>query len=237
MTRIDADLSPQVLAAMAGASLFVALGLLSVAPFPIGSGFRFVAVLVLGVALMAGMLVGGSHVLTEVKQDALETTAMDSETGLSTPFAAERALATEFAAAQRGRPLTVALTRIDGFTQYARRHGISVARRLSRDVGRVLAQHRRAMHLAAPYGTDGCTFISILSDVGPGGASTYAKKIRRSVAVIAGAPEQPVVSVAVATYDLSMKSPSDLLAQAERALAKVGDAGGKIIVVGQVQTA
>lgn len=233
MTRLDADLSPQVLAAMAGTSVFVVLGLLSLAPVPVGGGFRFVAVLVLGTLLLAGMLVGSQQVLTHAKREVLASTAMEPDTGLATPFAAEQALEREFAAAQRGRPLTIALVRIDNFSQYASRHGVAVAKRLARDVGRVLARHRRAMHTAARYGSDVATFLSVMADVDAEGASVYAKKIRRSASAIPGAPEPAVVSVAIASYDLTMSTPAELLEQAERALTRVGEAGGKIIVVGQ----
>jgi diguanylate cyclase (GGDEF)-like protein len=235
--RIDADLPPKLYLVLAALALLASLGLMSLAPLPVRSGVPVVPVAILATVLMGGMVMGGGWVVAQVKDQARANAATDPETGLSTPFAAEQALAMEFAAAQRGRPLTVALTRIDQFPQYAARHGEAVAKRLARNVGRVVSQHRRAMHVAAHHGREGTLFLAVLSGVDAAGASVYAKRIRRAVATIPGAPEPPMVTVAIASYDVSMRTPQELVAQAERALRKTGEAGGKIIVVGQAQVA
>lgn len=166
---------------------------------------------------------------------ALRSATTNPETGLATPFAAENVLATEFAAAQRGRPVAVVLIRVEQYPRYVAKHGRAVGKQLQRLVGRSLARARRGMHLTAHHGRDGVTYLSILSSVDVVGASVYAKRVRRDLMNLSGVPRLPGVSIAIVPYDMSMTSPNDLIEQAERALRRAAEAGGRIVAVGELQ--
>lgn len=156
----------------------------------------------------------------------------DPLTGLATEAVADHVLAREFAAAQRGRLLTVVLFRLKGLPGYRARHGETATAELLRAAGRTLARHRRRMHLAAPYGPRPGTFLSILSDSDREGAEIYAARARDDLMKSKGGPSHEGVSVGIASFELSMTSPEELIRKATFALEGGPKAGGKIMVVG-----
>lgn len=235
MTRTDIDVPMPLLASYTAVAALAAVGLVSMMSVPTGSGLSTVGIAVL-TPLVAGGLVMVSHrAVTEARDMALRSATTNPETGLATPFAAENVLATEFAAAQRGRPVAVVLIRVEQYPRYVAKHGRAVGKQLQRLVGRSLARARRGMHLTAHHGRDGVTYLSILSSVDVVGASVYAKRVRRDLMNLSGVPRLPGVSIAIVPYDMSMTSPNDLIEQAERALRKAAEAGGRIVAVGELQ--
>ena len=139
------------------------------------------------------------------------------------------------AAAQRGRPLTLVLTRIERLPRYRAQHGRAAGDQLLRQSGRTLARHRRGMHLAARYADEESTFLSILSGVDRQGAAIYATRVRRDLLRPRGVPNPAAVSVGIASFDLA--TAADLLGQAEYALRRAAAAGGKVVVVGEAPKA
>ncbi len=226
-----------MLASYTAVAALAAVGMVSMLPLPADSGLPTVGVAILTPLVAAGLVLVGHRAITEARDAALRNTATNSETGLATPFAAERMLATEFAAAQRGRPLTVVLIRIEQYPLYAAKHGRAVGKQLQRLAGRSLAKSRRGMHLTAHHGRDGVTFLSILSSMDVAGASIYAKRVRRDLMGLTGVPRPQGVSIGIVPYDVSMRKPEQLIKQAERAVRKGTEAGGRIVVVGEAQLA
>lgn len=233
MTQTPIDLPVRMLACYAAVAVFAAMGLVSMLPVPTGSGATTFGVALLTPLVAAGLVLGGQRTVTDARNGALRNATQNQDTGLATPFAAERMLATEFAAAQRGRPLTVVLIRLEQYPRYVAKHGRPVGKQLQRLAGRSLAKSRRGMHLTAHHGRDGVTFLSILSSMDVNGASVYAKRVRRDLLTLPGVPQAPGVSIGIVPYDMSMREPSELVEQAERALRKGSESGGRIVVVGQ----
>jgi diguanylate cyclase (GGDEF)-like protein len=234
---IDADMPVVMVVGNATVAALAALGLMTILPLPGAAGPPALGIAVMTVLLAGGLVLGSRQMLQQARHNALVRATMDPDTGLATPFAAEQTLAMEFAAAQRGRPLAVVLTRIEHFPRYAVTHGRPVATRYLRLAGRTLGKHRRGMHLAAHHGSGEGMYLSILSGMDMDGACVYARRVRRELMSLKGVPKPPNVSIGIVVYDISMTSPSDLIDQAERAVARASDGGGKILVVGQLQTA
>lgn len=215
-----------------GVAALAAVGLTSLVP---ASGGRAQAMLVLPVLtlLLAMALLGRTrNTLRRVRQEAASGATTDPHTGAATASVGERVLALEFAAAQRGRPLTIVLTRIERLSRYRAEHGASAADQLLRHAGRTLQRHRRGMHLAARYEGDEAMFLSILSGSDRDGAAVYATRVRREMLRHPGLPEPAGVSVGIASFDMSMASAGELVRQAAFALDKAAAAGGKVVVVG-----
>jgi diguanylate cyclase (GGDEF)-like protein len=237
VNRIDADMPIGMVLSNAAVAALAAVGVMTILPLPGASGFLALGIGVLTVVLASVLVISGRRMVEQARRDALTHATTDPDTGLATAFAAEQTLAMEFAAAQRGRPLAIVLTRIDRFPRYAVTHGRPVANRLLRLAGRTLGKHRRGMHLTAHHGREEGMYLSILSGMDLDGACVYARKVRRELMSLKGLPEMPKVSVGIVAYDMSMNSPRDLIEQAERALVKATDNGSKILVVGHLQTA
>lgn len=162
-----------------------------------------------------------------------DVTAMrDPDTALATEEIARDTLTREFAAAQRGRPLTLVLLRVEGLTSYGARHGKAVADQLLRVTGRTMSGHLRDMHVASRHSHRPGTFLSILSGCDAEGASVYAARLRRDLMTVKGLPVPEGVSIGIASFDLSMKSPKELVKKVTYALEKGTAAGGKVVVIG-----
>lgn len=157
----------------------------------------------------------------------------DPATGVATAPAGREALEREFAAAQRGRMLTVALIRLEELGPYRVEHGQAVTDQLLRDAGRVLARHRRGMHVVARYGREPGVFIAVLGGVGGEGGAVYGTRVRRGLAAIPRLPRPVAINVGVGVFDMSLESPKELLKRAEFALGRGSKTGGKVIVVGE----
>lgn len=121
----------------------------------------------------------------------------------------------EFAAAERGRSLTVILYDLDDFKIYNDTAGHQAGDKVLRAFGRVLAGQTRAMNLAARYGGD--EFVSILSDTDYEGGAIHAGRVIKAVAEDAELARIGV-SAGIASFTQGMKSPEDLIRRADEAL-------------------
>ncbi|MFW5950857.1 MAG: GGDEF domain-containing protein, partial [Gemmatimonadota bacterium] len=121
----------------------------------------------------------------------------------------------EFAAAERGRSLTVVLFDLNDFKQYNDTAGHQAGDGVLRRFGAILAEESRAMNLAARYGGD--EFISILSDTGREGGLSHARRVMDAVAA---APEMGSVTVSagVAVYEPGIRSVAELIERADAEL-------------------
>jgi GGDEF domain-containing protein len=194
VNRTDADLSPAMLAGLAAVAALAAVGIVFLLPVPYSSDLVKLLVPAIAVPLLVGLVRGIRRVIAQARSDAFASVATDAATGLATVQAAKQALALDFAAAQRGRPLAIVLIRIENFGSYLGRHGRPVAEKLLREAGRVLRRHRRRMHLAARHGTGEAVFFALLSGEGVEGATVYARRVRADLMRIPGLPE-PLVAI------------------------------------------
>lgn len=169
----------------------------------------------------------GVGVLSELLHRELaraEARALTDElTGMPNRRWARLTLETEFAAAQRGRPLVVVLFDLDRFKEYNDRFGHAAGDRALRVVAAVLQRNTRRMHLTARIG--GEEFLSVLSSSDIAGAQVFARKIREDLARVE-LPTGPIrMSIGLAAYDPEMASPDDLLALADEALYRAKQEG------------
>lgn len=123
----------------------------------------------------------------------------------------------EFAAARRGRKLSVLIFDLDRFKNYNDRKGHQAGDNVLRAFARVLVSQTRAMNLAARYGGD--EFITILADTDRRGALAHGERIMAAVerdALLSNAGI--TASVGVATYETEMATFEDLIRAADRDL-------------------
>ncbi len=124
----------------------------------------------------------------------------------------------EFAAAERGRSLTVILFDLDDFKHYNDTAGHQAGDAVLRRFARILVSQTRAMNLAARYGGD--EFIVILSETEPEGGKRQVERVVD--AVVADARMAGVgVSAGVAAYEPGMQSPEQLIRRADQALYRI----------------
>lgn len=121
----------------------------------------------------------------------------------------------EFAAAERGRALTVILYDLDNFKLYNDAEGHQAGDAVLRRFAEILAHQTRAMNLAARYGGD--EFITILSDTDMEGGAIHAGRVMKAVR------EDEIMarvgaSAGMASYEPEMKTPDELLRKADEQL-------------------
>jgi two-component system, cell cycle response regulator len=100
----------------------------------------------------------------------------DPLTGLPNRRHLELHLSQEFAAARRGRPLTMVLFDLDDFKGYNDTMGHLAGDDALRAVGEILSGETRAMNLVARYGGD--EFVAVLSDTSAEGGRHFAERVQ-----------------------------------------------------------
>lgn len=216
-----------------GVAILAAVGLTSLMPDSDGSGQAVVLVVLVTALLALALGVRTRVTVDRAHEEGGRAATTDPVTGVANAAVGEQALEREFAAAQRGRTLSVALIRIEDLGSYRKTHGRAVTDQLLRTAGRVLGRHRRGMHLAARYGTRPGTFLSILSGIDGDGAAVYGARVRREISAVHGVPRPTAVNVGIAVFDMSLESPEELLRRAEYALGRGAESGGKVVAVGE----
>jgi diguanylate cyclase (GGDEF)-like protein len=170
-----------------------------------------------GALVLLSLLAGEvSDRLHSDRERAERMALIDPLTGLPNRRFFELTLEREFAAARRGRQLTVAVFDIDGLKQINDRHGHPAGDAAIRAFAEVLLANTRTMNVSARLGGD--EFVSILSSATMDGALVFARRVREAAAGIEGLPFQVSVSVGLAQYRADMSRPQALLNAADRAL-------------------
>lgn len=187
--------------------------------------------LIPGVALcIAGLLMLYYWARDKGYQEGLASAQVDPATRLMSPPMAKQLLAIEFAAAERGRPLTVVLFNVDNFPRLAALEGGLARDRLLLMLGAVLRRRTRGMHVSARLGDSG-TFISILGGLETRGAATFVARVRKDMSTIGIGSTPLVVSVSVVPYRPEMHTVEELMSEAHGTLAEARARGGNQIVV------
>lgn len=135
----------------------------------------------------------------------------------------------DFAAAQRGRPLTVAIFDLDRFKNYNDRYGHAAGDIGLRVFAEMLDAGTRRMNLSGRYG--GEEFLAVLSDTDLERALHFVERIRQSTTELELPAGSISVSVGVASYRPGMRTADDLIAAADAALYRAKAAGGDTIRV------
>jgi diguanylate cyclase (GGDEF)-like protein len=173
-----------------------------------------VAVGYLGISLGIGWLAETMHHDRNEVEDMAFT---DILTRLPNRRHARLFLENEFAAAERGRLLSIVIFDLDHFKRYNDRFGHPAGDEALKAFADILAGSTRRMDLSGRFG--GEEFISILAASDTEGALIFADRIR---VVLLNTPlptgAKLTVSAGVATYHPTMRSPDELLAAADSAL-------------------
>lgn len=152
--------------------------------------------------------------------------ARERDHELASGAVAERFLANEFAAARRGRRVTLVIFGLDDVADFSEAQGISIAGRAVRAFAGLLCSQTRRMDLSARYGTRHDTFLSILSEADAAVAERFVARIRAAVAEQARALPMPALSTGIVEMERGIDTPEEFLELAERALAEARAAGG-----------
>ncbi len=176
----------------------------------------------------------GVAVVTELlhreRRDALVLAYSDLITGLPNRRLLEFMLEKEFAAAMRGRPLSLVLFDMDGFGSYNARYGREAGDEAIRQVGAMFDRHMRLMNIGGRYESD--AFLAILSGEKTDGAWVFAERTREAIGGISlPTGLKPTVSVGIAGYEPWMRSTTELLDLVTKAQLGARSAGGDRVVV------
>jgi diguanylate cyclase (GGDEF)-like protein len=133
----------------------------------------------------------------------------------------------EFAAARRGRRLTILLFDIDDFERYNKTQGRQAGDAVLRGFGEMLMGQTRAMNLAARFEDD--AFIVALADADRRAGFIHASRIARAAEAhpLVG-PSGIHASVGIASYAPRMKTFEDLIHAAEKDLDARRTGGGRL---------
>lgn len=144
----------------------------------------------------------------------------DPLTGLANRRRLSLFLETEFAAARRGRPLSIVIFDLDNFKHFNDTRGHQAGDAAIAAFARILARETRAMNLAARYGGD--EFVAVLAGSEREGAVTLAHRIAELAEQddLLG-PSGLRVTAGVASYSPEMESPEDLIRAADRELYRL----------------
>jgi diguanylate cyclase (GGDEF)-like protein/PAS domain S-box-containing protein len=169
------------------------------------------ALVTLGVGLLRDRLAR-----TEREEVSERLALLDQLTGLPNRRHAELQLEMEFAAAERGRALSVVMFDIDNMQQYNARHGRAAGDAVLIGFAALLRQQKRRMDLAARCGPE--AFVAILAGCMEEGAVIFAARVQEHLRAGRSATPLPTVSAGVAVYSPDMLTPEDLLSAAADAL-------------------
>lgn len=180
-----------------------------------------------GIALGIGAVTDRLHARRE---EAARLALIDDLTRLPNRRAARFVLEKEFAAARRGRPLSVVMFDLDEFKQFNDAYGHVTGDEALRLFGTVLGSNTRRMNLSARYG--GEEFVSLISTEPLDGVVTFAERVLHGLED-AHRQHPLTVSAGVAMYAHDMESEDDLLRAADDALYRAKSEGGNRVCVFQ----
>jgi len=209
----------------AGMALFILVEVVFVAYAGREIAWPFIAlttVTMILVSLGAGAL---SESLLRQRAQALYLAYADPLTGLPNRRVLGFALQKFFAAAQRGRPLSLVMLDVDDFREYNERFGHQAGDEALRAIGDILDRNTRLMNVSGRFGGD--EFLAIIPGETEAGATLFASRVREAVE----ATRMPhggycTLSVGVASYAEWNRRQRDLLDAADEALYAAKRRGG-----------
>ncbi|MBW3535281.1 MAG: diguanylate cyclase [Gemmatimonadetes bacterium] len=172
-----------------------------------------IVVAYLGISLAIGWLAETFHRDIDEVEDLAFT---DILTHLPNRRHARVFLENEFAAAERGRLLSVVLFDLDEFKEYNDRYGHGAGDEALKTFADILARTTRRMNLSARFG--GEEFLSVLAGSDAEGAVVFAERVRTALRAQKLGDRPLSVSAGAAAYHAGMRTPDALLAAADHAL-------------------
>lgn len=186
----------------------------------------WVAIILVAVGLGTALI---SELLQREHRDALVLAYSDPLTGLPNRRLVDFVLDKEFAAAIRGRPLSLVSVDVDGFAAYNGRHGRAAGDRALQLVAQQIDRHMRRMNLGGRYRDD--QFLCVLSGERVDGAWVFADRLRAAIAeMLLPTGEHLTVSVGIAPYERRMRDAGELIEAAGEAVRRGSEQGGDRVV-------
>ncbi|MGK7312082.1 MAG: GGDEF domain-containing protein [Candidatus Longimicrobiales bacterium M2_2A_002] len=195
----------------------VVLAAVQVVVLAFGIDTNWILLLSITLAYIAiGLAVGlVSELLHNERAEAERLALLDELTDMPNRRLAEIFLQKEFAAARRGRPLTVVMFDLDRFKDFNDRFGHAAGDDALRGFVRILKGRTRTMDLSARWG--GEEFVAVLSGGNTESGVRFAESIRKALADDE-AVRSFTVSAGVAEYHRDMESFKELVDAADQAL-------------------
>jgi GGDEF domain-containing protein len=144
---------------------------------------------------------------------------MDLYTRLPSHAVAHQLLEREFAAAERGRALSVVLFSLDNLPRLAATKGVGEANKVLLSVGAILKRRTRGMNMSTRL-DGGYTFMSVLGSVDEAGAHVFAGKVTGDLATLRVNGRPLEVRLGICGYSPDLRSAGDMLARAYDALTE-----------------
>lgn len=166
------------------------------------------------VSLGAGAL---SESLLRQRAQALYMAYGDPLTGLPNRRVLSFSLRKFFAAAERGRELTVVMLDVDDFKKYNQLHGHQAGDEALCAIGTILDRNTRLMNVSGRFGGD--EFLALLPGESEAGAMLFASRVREAVeATLMPQGGRCTISAGIASYEDWMRRQQDLIEAADDAL-------------------
>ena len=174
----------------------------------------------LGIAIGIAVL---AEVLRRERHTAEAMALMDRLTNLPNRRHVEDMLEREFAAAERGRGLTIILFDLDHFKKVNDQHGHAAGDTTLQVFARVLEENTRKENLSGRFG--GEEFVSVLRDTDTESAVAFARRVLEQMRGSRLRWGTQTVSAGIAHYQKGMGSYEVLLGEADRALYQAKNGG------------
>jgi diguanylate cyclase (GGDEF)-like protein len=213
-----------VAVALAGGMAVITATQVSVVMFDIAEPNWLLLGAVVAVYLVVSLGIGVLAELLRRERRAAEAMAlMDQLTEIPNRRFAEKVLEREFAAAERGRDLTVVVFDLDHFKRVNDAHGHSAGDATLKAFAAILQANTRKEDLSGRIG--GEEFVSVLRDTTTEEATFFAQRVLKQLREHAFSWGTQTVSAGVAAHEHGMGSHELLLSAADRALYQAKDSG------------
>lgn len=221
---------PGVAVALSGGMAVITATQLSVVLFDIAepNWTLLVAIVAVYLAVSVGIAVL-AEVLRRERRIAEDLALVDRLTAMPNRHHLEDTLDREFAAAERGRGLSVVMFDLDHFKRVNDRLGHAAGDRTLQTFATILRRNTRKENLSARYG--GEEFVTVLRDTDTDAAVVFAQRVvdeMRDFPTLRGAQ---TVSAGIAHYQKGMGSYELLLGEADRALYQAKNGGRDMVCV------
>lgn len=189
--------------------------------------FATVSILLITVSLGVG-IVSEFHLRDTMSASVLAYT--DALTGIPNRRVLDEFMVRYFAAAERGRALTVVMFDVDGFKRYNDRFGHAAGDDALRAVSRIMERNTRGMDLTGRFG--GEEFVTLLPGSLSIEAKIFAERVREEIEGSRDFHGKGLtLSAGIAQYVPTMGTSTDLLEAADAALYAAKEAGKNTVVV------